>query len=152
MNAVCRYRITFLPYSQQLQIVHSCANVYLLCSISYVQKTVQCCSSKYISNTVHTRERKKKRLVLHCCLNEVSLLMKKVSTINVMLSLIRKTFLYTFLYIYIDIPIIFHSIDVIEFAIALFFAKMVAHTFLFWLPYYVRYHRKMMHYSDHYYL
>ena len=37
----------------------------------------------------------------------------------------------------------------IEFAIALFFAKMVAYTFLFWLPYYVRYHRKMMHYSDH---
>ena len=48
----------------------------------------------------YRRERKKKRLVLHCCLNEVSLLMNKVSTINVMLSLIKKTFLYTFLYIY----------------------------------------------------
>uniref|UniRef100_A0A1X7UQD1 Major facilitator superfamily (MFS) profile domain-containing protein n=1 Tax=Amphimedon queenslandica TaxID=400682 RepID=A0A1X7UQD1_AMPQE len=29
---------------------------------------------------------------------------------------------------------------VIEFALSLFFAKMVAYTFLFWLPYYVRYH------------
>lgn len=30
---------------------------------------------------------------------------------------------------------------VVEFSLALFFAKLVAYTFLFWLPYYVTYHR-----------
>ena len=34
----------------------------------------------------------------------------------------------------------------IEFALSLFFAKMVAYTFLFWLPYYVAYHRKWRQY------
>ena len=33
---------------------------------------------------------------------------------------------------------------VVEFAVSLFFAKMVAYTFLFWLPYYVAYNRKFM--------
>ena len=31
---------------------------------------------------------------------------------------------------------------VIEFSVSLFFAKLVAYTFLFWLPYYVAYNRK----------
>ena len=35
---------------------------------------------------------------------------------------------------------------VIEFALALFFAKLVAYTFLFWLPYYVRFHSKLYGY------
>ena len=37
---------------------------------------------------------------------------------------------------------------IIEFALALFFAKLVAYTFLFWLPYYVRFHSKL--YYEHY--
>ena len=32
---------------------------------------------------------------------------------------------------------------IIEFSLALFFAKLVAYTFLFWLPYYVRFHSKL---------
>lgn len=33
---------------------------------------------------------------------------------------------------------------VIEYSISLFFAKLVAYTFLFWLPYYLAYHRELL--------
>ena len=33
----------------------------------------------------------------------------------------------------------------IEFSIALFFAKLVSYAFLFWLPYYIKNTRKLLH-------
>ena len=48
--------------------------------------------------------------------------------------------LLTYNYTYNYVPLFFFCIifqGVIEFAMALFFAKLVAYTFLFWLPYYV---------------
>ena len=35
-----------------------------------------------------------------------------------------------------------HMQGVIEYSISLFFTKMVTFTFMFWLPYYLAYHRK----------
>ena len=39
--------------------------------------------------------------------------------------------------------LIFHEQGVLEYATALFFAKLVAYTFLFWLPYYITFNRKL---------
>lgn len=35
-----------------------------------------------------------------------------------------------------------HHQGVLEYSIALFFAKLVAYTFLFWLPYYIAFNRE----------
>ena len=40
----------------------------------------------------------------------------------------------------------------IEFSVSLFFAKLVAYTFLFWLPFYVAFHRKIQLQFDELYI